>query len=524
MIFEMLTNPNLLKMKKILLFILCFKASSSVFLQSSTNDSFESIKSELISWDPVRGEWLSSSIKAISEGKDIPDRTFPEDFTPYEMLTLVSEAKRKNILEIATRNVTSNSTINSGGNSQNWNLIQLLINHTFCSWINGRSFGDPHLISFDKANYSFQTVGEFVLSKSTKHLFEIQCRQRSQTESFSLNSAIAMNIGGDVLCFYGNEKPDENPNSFRLNGAPINLNGRTFYLPKGGVIRVEGKNYIVNWPTGERLIMDKRGAANSEFVNVSVSVFGCDNGSFIGLLGNANGNIDDDFNQNNSNRIMPAYMAFSTFGNPATQQMAQNAEKEYLAFLAKDFADEWRVTVLTTLFEYGFGKSTESYTDRSFPKVHYTVADLSTTQQTNARQRCQDMGIPANELGGCIFDLGHLNISPNPMPTPTIPTVGAVLNRIDRPRLNNNQYTFADGKEVGNSVAQPIANPNSQGNNTVLDKPNTGKDVNFIPNNPTPKPKPTISPKTNFNIKPKGGNIKPGGTIKPGGVKIGKGK
>ena len=50
---------------------------------------------------------------------------------------------------------------------------------------------------------------------------------------------------------------------------------------------------------------------------------------------------------------MPAYMAFSSFGNQAMQQVAQNAEREYLAFLAKDFADEWRVTTTTSLFDYG---------------------------------------------------------------------------------------------------------------------------------------------------------------------------
>jgi hypothetical protein len=505
------------KISILIFFILVIRFSMA---QKSFDEAFSPIRAELTSWDPVRGEWLASSIQAYAGHKEIPDRTFPEDFTPYEMLALVPEPKRKNIQEIITQNAPNLAAADQA----NWNQIQLLVNHTFCSWIHGRSYGDPHLVSFDNATYSFQTVGEFVLAKSKKHLFEIQSRQRPQNENFSLNSALAMNVGGDRLCFFGDERPDGNPRSFRLNGEPIELQGRTYYLPKGGVIRVEGKNYIVNWPSGERIVMDKRGLGANVFVNVSVSIFRCDQGIFEGLLGNANGNMEDDFNQRNASRQMPAYMAFSSFGNPAMQQVAQQAEREYLAFLAKDFADEWRVSDITSLFDYGFGQSTVSFTDRSFPRVHYTVADLSPNQQASARQRCVEMGIPNNELGGCMFDFGHLNITPNPMPTPNNPVSGAVLNKIERPRLNNNQYTYADGKEIGNGNAQPIANPTTgEGKNPVIDRPKPSKEVDYKPVNVSPKPKTPVSTSPKPSTPKPSGVPKSGGTVKPGGVKIGKG-
>lgn len=492
--------------------ILLFLNSSKA--QISFSEAFMPVHNELISWDAVRGEWLSSSIKAYAENKEIPDRTFPEDFTPFEMLSLLPDTKRRNIQEIALRNASNTASTEQ----QSWNQIHTLVNHTFCSWINGRSYGDPHLVSFDNATYSFQTVGEFVLAKSKKHGFEIQSRQRAQSDNFSLNSAIAMNVGGDRLCFYGDERPDENINSFRLNGEPIQLQGRTYYLPKGGVIRLEGNNYIVNWPSGERIVMDKRGIGSNTFVNISVSVFRCDLGAFEGLLGNANGIIDDDFNQRNTGRTIPVYAAFSSFGNQAMQQMTQNAEREYLAFLAKDFADEWRLTDNNTLFDYGFGQSTLSFTDRSFPRVHYTVSDLSSGQQASARQRCLDMGIPNNELGGCIFDMGHLNITPNPMPTPSNPTSGAILNKIERPKLNNNQHTFAEGKEIGgNGNALPIANPNSNdGAKPTSDRPKPSKELEYKPVRVSPTPKNPVSPKPSSPVKP-------GGIVKPGGMKVGKG-
>jgi len=499
-------------MKKFLIFTLCIFFSEKFNAQVSFNDAFEPIRSELTSWDPVRGEWLASSLKAYANQKDIPDRTFPEDFTPYEMFAIVPEIKRKNIQESLNRSASNIASTDQA----NWNQLQLLVNHSFCSWIHGRSYGDPHLVSFDNATYSFQTVGEFVLAKSKKHPFEIQSRQRPQGDNFSLNSAVAMNVCGDRLCFYGNEKPDGETGAFRLNGTPIQLQGRTYYLPKGGVIRVEGKNYIINWPTGERVVMDKRGLGNNIFVNVSVSVFSCDQGAFEGLLGNANGFMDDDFNQRNSSRQVPAYMAFSTFGNQAMQGMSQNAEREYLAFLAKDYADDWRISDENSLFDYGFGQSTLSFTDRSFPRVHFTLADLTPNQQAAARQRCMDMGIPNNELGGCMFDFGHLNITPNPMPIPSNPIAGSVLTKVEQPRLNNNQYSFADGKEIGNGQPQPIAKPsNTSDKNPAIQYPTTMKEQDTRPVEVSPKTKNPIKTPTKPPASPKPVWKKP--VVKPAG-------
>jgi hypothetical protein len=54
------------------------------------------------------------------------------------------------------------------------------------------SYGDPHLITFDGYRYSFQTVGEFILAKSSDRVFEVQTRQSPVNRSLSLNSAVAM--------------------------------------------------------------------------------------------------------------------------------------------------------------------------------------------------------------------------------------------------------------------------------------------------------------------------------------------
>jgi hypothetical protein len=405
------------------------------------DDQFKPIKERLERWDPIRGNWLALSMVALSEHKNVPDRTFPEDFTPYEMLTMVPLADRRDIESMIQQNRNPAGTYS---NNQ-WESVELIVNHSMCSQIIGRSFGDPHLKSFDQATYSFQTVGEFVLSKSDRSSFEVQTRQRAQSDNFSLNAAVAMNVAGDRVCYYASTKPDNLNSNLRLNGMPIQLQGRTYFLPNGGVIRFEGRNYTISWPTGEMVILDVRSSGGFGFLNTTVHVFECDRSSFQGLLGNANGIAEDDFQGRNSDRPRPNYMAFSTFGNSSLQQASNFAEKEYLSFLAKDFAEDWRVTSQTSLFDYAPGTTTEYYTDRRFPMVHLTVADLNQTQRDNARARCQAMGIPADEMGGCIFDQGYLNIPPNQVPLPSKPNpTETVLGTINRPALHTNELVFPE--------------------------------------------------------------------------------
>ena len=71
-------------------------------------DQFKSVKEKLERWDPIRGNWLALSMIALSEHKNVPDRTFPEDFTPYEMLTIVPLADRRDIESMIQQNRNPN--------------------------------------------------------------------------------------------------------------------------------------------------------------------------------------------------------------------------------------------------------------------------------------------------------------------------------------------------------------------------------------------------------------------------------
>jgi hypothetical protein len=460
-----------MKPNVILAFLLVFKLVC-IYSQRSFDDRFSSIQQELVSWDAVRGPWLASSLSNFSKNEPIPDRTFPEDFTPYEMVKVLPNEIRNRIIDTVQFNSTS-----FPDEATRWNSMQGILGRTGCSYISGRSYGDPHLSSFDGANYSFQTVGEFVLVKSTKNDLEIQCRQRPQNDNFSLNTAVAINVAGDRVGIYAENKPDFDPSPLRVNGAPIQLSGRTYFLPRGGNIRLTGRNYIITYPTGEIVNVEMRSSGSMQFLNILVQIFDCDRSNFQGLLGNANNNVNDDFNGNNNRNATMTYT--SVFGNSA---ISKNAEKEYLAFLAGTFAEEWRVNQSSSLFDYTIGQSTLSFTDRSFPRVHYTMDDLTPDQLSNARRNCEDRGILSSDMRGCIYDQGFLNIEPNRIPSNPDFTQNIDLKPIHKPALHTNNFQFSDGKApTGNNVPIRPGKDDEKGdpdfnkelNNELPKKPNS---------------------------------------------------
>lgn len=485
------------------------------------SQDFQPIRSELTKWDPIRGEWLASSLVAMSKQEAIPDRTFPEDFTPAEMLRMVPESNMTNIQQTANAN-QRNATDSTGRNE--WNVISSVVERPSCKPIMGRTYGDPHLVSFDGASYSFQTVGEFVLAKSVSKNLEIQARQQPQSDDFSLNTAVAMNVAGDRVSIYANEKPDNISNTaLRVNGAPVNISRNTYFLPHGGTIRYSSNSYIITWPTGEVVNAQIRNSSRMNFINVTVQVYPCAQNDLEGLLGNANGQKNDDFETRTaSNR--PTYMAFSSFGNDQMERASNAAEKEYLAFLARDYARDFRVTHTTTLFDYGFGQNTLSFTDESFPRVHRTVGDLSNDRQEAARRNCEGQGVSREEMRGCIYDNAYLEIPPSPRLTIKDPTDGVVLARVEKPIKNVNPKPNGTFKEIEKDKSiEEIPTIESKGSNqSEIKDPIKVPSDKVVPKepktNPT-KPSGTSSKPSIFESKPTGTISKPSGsTPKPAGT------
>ncbi len=411
-------------------------------------------KKILTDWDPVRGAWLDASFTALHKGEAVPDRSFPEDLTPYEMYRAMPQTIRNSYSE------TIRSTAEQGAETDRARAqrVRAIGERVNCAPEQARSYGDPHLNSFDGATYSFQTVGEFVLARSTENKFEVQTRQEPQRDDFSLNTAVAMNVAGDRVCLYANEKPDGDATSaLRVNGRSVTIGNGAYFLDHGGTVTYSGNTYRINWPTGETVQAEMRRGWDMGFINVSVQVFPCAQSDMTGLLGNANRNSNDDFDAGASNRSLAS---FSTFGNSTMQQASNEMEKEYLAFMAKDFARKFRITQETSLFDYAPGRNTASYTDERFPKVHRTVADLTPDRQQQARKTCEDQGIRGDDLKGCIFDQAYLEIPPSPKPDFKDKIDGIRFSKLDQPRPNvNPQHPNYDPLGKKTDAPSPVSTP-----------------------------------------------------------------
>lgn len=436
------------------------------------NSAYEPVRKDLVQWDSIRGGWIYEAILSLQSKQPIPDRTFPEDLTPVELFSLAPDRDRESL----------QSTLSSMNQSDVFTqLMSTLVNATYCSSNQGRSYGDPHIVTYDNTSYSFQTVGEFVLTKVGDY-FEVQARQKPQRDDFSLNTAVAINLYGDRIAYYAEDVPDGSNLPLWLNGKPIRLEGRTYYLPSGGSIRLIGRNYIVSGPLGEKVIIDNRGSASRGFVNLTVNYPSCNIQQVTGLLGNANRNRQDEFqvNQINQSTNLTGFMGMNS---PEFASLSQDIEQGYQNEIIKDFAELHRVTPERSLFDYRPGLTTSFYTDRSFPRIIRTFNSIPNTNRDAARSRCQQMGVTEAEMNGCIFDSYYLELTPNPIPTPPPATDGVILDKLRHPVVNSN--TIAPSKFPDNQ-AQPMP--------TKPIEP-TSKPSEYEPvNKPTSEPaKPTIN-------------------------------
>ena len=140
-----------------------------------------------------------------------------------------------------------------------------------------------------------------------------------------------------------------------------------------------GAGYVVEWPDSTRLRLDQMGVVG---LNVSIWPAASRAGRLVGLLGNDNGQSSADFVTANGVNL-------GVTPSPAT--------------IHSQFADSWRLTQAESLFDYGPGQTTSTFTDRTFP--HAFVNASTIPNAARAMQACRGEGITdAGILADCIVD------------------------------------------------------------------------------------------------------------------------
>ncbi|MGK7896553.1 MAG: VWD domain-containing protein, partial [Xenococcus sp. (in: cyanobacteria)] len=244
----------------------------------------------------------------------------------------------------------------------------------------GSSFGDPHLVTFDGLKYDFQAAGEFIVARSDSGDLEIQVRQRPfRDQPVSVNSALATRIGNQRIGFYAGESPP-----VRIDGQPREIsNNNSMQLGEGRIFR-KGDIYTVVYPTGEQMEVNTgRSFRGVELLNYNIFLNEERSGTISGILGNNNGETNDDI----------VLVDGTVLERPSREE------------LYGSYADSWRVTQESSLFDYEPGRDTNSFTISGFPTTDITVESLDPEDVARARELIGDRITDPALIESTIIDL-----------------------------------------------------------------------------------------------------------------------
>jgi hypothetical protein len=246
------------------------------------------------------------------------------------------------------------------------------------------SNGDPHMLTVNRYRYDFQAAGEFTLLRSTDGSVDIQARQEpfGETGQVSINTAVATKVGDHRVGVYFNGSGLE----AHVDGAAADFSSGPIDLGNGGSIAPIAKGFEIDFPDGTKLWALSVGHWG---INAEVKPSAAIATTAQGLLG----------------EVAPGGLGVPNMPD-GTRLPAATSKADRFQTLYGQFADAWRITDATSLFDYEQGKNTESYTIKPFPTDSslQSTADLTADQRAAGESACgsiTDQGL----LDDCIYDV-----------------------------------------------------------------------------------------------------------------------
>ncbi len=244
----------------------------------------------------------------------------------------------------------------------------------------GGSNGDPHLTTLDGRFYDFQAAGEFTLIRSRKDSLEVQVREEPYpgAPNLAINTAVALRVGSDRVVVSRGQ-----PLSVQVGGRGFLVPARPARLAGGGRIAMVRDQVEVVWPDST---VARIWSVGTWGVAVLVKPVAARKGTLSGLLGDFDGNQDNDF---------------KTRGGRALGEVADSRRKLYGVF-----GESWRITQRTSLFDYAPGQSTRTFTNRSIPHEIVITASLSPSARRRAEAACRSLKIRDSRIfQACVLDV-----------------------------------------------------------------------------------------------------------------------
>ncbi len=273
------------------------------------------------------------------------------------------------------------------------------------SFDDGYNDGDTHITTVNGTHYDFQAAGEFVALRDANGM-EIQTRQTSVPSApwVSVNTAIAARVGKHRVTWQPHLSgvPDPSGLQLRMDGVLTTIGETGVNLGDGGRITksASGETLEVDFPDGTALFVVAHwwDAQKQWYLDVNV------------------------------------------FHSPATEGIMGDIEQD--SWLQPQFAETWRVTNASSLFDYAPGFSTHTF---SLPNVPLEpIPPLTPENEALAHRACD--GITAeNLLKDCRFDVAVIG-------DPIFAKSARVLQMIQRGATHTHVSVSRPSSQIGQEV------------------------------------------------------------------------
>lgn len=269
---------------------------------------------------------------------------------------------------------------------------------------NPSSTGEPHLITIDGKRYDFQGVGEFGFFR-TRRGPEIQVRQGAVATAgnpgadpnglavcVSINTAVAARMGSRRVSYEPNVSgvPDPTGLQLRVNGTLTTVGPAGLSLGSSGrITRTFAPGGLqLAFPDGSALFVTPGWWADQGKWYLNLDFVPRRTGE--GLIGHL---APDSW--------LPALPDGTNLG-----PMPTSTHDRYVTLYQK-FADAWRVTDATTLFDYAQGTSTATFTDRAWPTERPPCGAPATTPPPPINEKLAAMACQSitGQNANCVYDV-----------------------------------------------------------------------------------------------------------------------